>query len=308
MNILVIFTGGTIGSSVTDGWISPDKQTKKLLIENYLSKHNNDIQFSYKEPYSILSENLDSSHLNRLIKEIREESKKDYDGIIVTHGTDTLQFSASALSYALGNNSIPVILVSSNYPLNDENSNGNINFEAAVEFIKQGCGKGVFASYCNNDKHTYIHSGNSMLSHLETSDSIYSINNNYYAEYSNGEFILNKSFVDYRPVSANSTELINNPNILVISSHPADSFDYNLSGVNAIIIKPYHSGTLNTSSNKFVKFCKTASTYNIPVYVSSILPGVEYKSSKIFEDLNLIINPNTTFTDLYIKLWFDLSN
>jgi L-asparaginase len=49
-----------------------------------------------------------------LITTVKENLSSDYDGIIVTHGTDTLGYSAAALAYALGNGTVPVCLVSSN--------------------------------------------------------------------------------------------------------------------------------------------------------------------------------------------------
>ena len=144
MKVLVIFTGGTIGSQLSNGWISPDGHTKRELIRRYEEEYGNSVQFVTKAPYSILSENLSSKKINILVKTVLESLDGGYDGIIVTHGTDTLQYSAAALSLALGNECIPVLLVSGNYPLDDSRSNGHINFAAAVEFIKQKKGQRCF--------------------------------------------------------------------------------------------------------------------------------------------------------------------
>ncbi len=307
MKILVIFTGGTIGSSVNDGWISPNKNTKKLLIENYKQKFGNQVEFLTAEPYTILSENLDAKHLNLLIEEVRKAVSQNYDGIIVTHGTDTLQYSATALSFALGNSCTPIILVSSNYPLNEERANGNTNFEAAIEFIKQRQGKGVFVAYRNGDNRPYFHAGINLLTHQEYDDSIYTLNNNYYAEYIDGKVIIHRRFVECRPAEADDTRLIEEPKILVINSHPADSFDYEINNYNAVIIRPYHSATLNTANTKLKLFCQKAFEQNMTVYVSSVMPGITYESSKQFDELAIKNTPNITFTDLYIKLWFDIS-
>ncbi len=307
MKIYVIFTGGTIGSSVNDGWISPDSTTKKQLIENYKQKFGNEIDFVISEPYSILSENLDAKNLNNLINEVRNGISQDFDGVIVTHGTDTLQYTATALSFALGNSCIPVFLVSSNYPISDERANGNINFEAAVEFIKQAYGNGVFVTYRNFDNRTYIHAGINLLTHLEADDNLYSLNNNYYAEYTDGKIIVHRQFVDCRPAEADSTHLTKEPKILVIDSIPSDVFNYDISDCNGVIIRPYHSGTLNTDNKKLQAFFQKAFEQNIPVYVSSVASGTAYESCKAFEKLKIRTLPNSTFTDIYIKLWFETS-
>lgn len=67
MKILVIFTGGTIGSSLNDGWISTDNKAKRYLLECYKKNSTRDITFIEKEPYSILSENLCADNINMLL-------------------------------------------------------------------------------------------------------------------------------------------------------------------------------------------------------------------------------------------------
>ena len=53
MKILVIFTGGTIGSTVNENWISLNDNTKYTLIENY-KKIDSSVEFDVLSPYSIL--------------------------------------------------------------------------------------------------------------------------------------------------------------------------------------------------------------------------------------------------------------
>ena len=136
MKILAILTGGTIGSVIHDGYIYTDDNAKKLVVNNYLEKNDNDVEFQIVEPFTVHSEYLSHIEINTLVDIVCDSTSKDYDGIIVTHGTDSLQFTASALSYAVGNCNIPVLLVSAQYPMADFRSNGQINFNGAVDFIK----------------------------------------------------------------------------------------------------------------------------------------------------------------------------
>ena len=62
MKILIIFTGGTIGTSTKDGWTDIEASTKYVLLDSYNNKDN--IEFVTASPYSTLSENLSANHLN----------------------------------------------------------------------------------------------------------------------------------------------------------------------------------------------------------------------------------------------------
>ena len=135
MRILVVFTGGTIGSSKNGEWVTLDPNSKQDLISGYQQNHSKNVELISVSPFEMHSENLSPERLTRLIKFLCEEESKGYDGIIVTHGTDTLQYSAAAASYCL-KAQIPVVFVSSAYPLENPLENGSDNFAAAVNFIK----------------------------------------------------------------------------------------------------------------------------------------------------------------------------
>lgn len=310
MRVAVIFTGGTIGSTLDGEWVSLNSVSKHLLISNYLNKFGDEVEFEIFTPFSILSENLSGHELSKLIKCVDACLKKNYDGIIVTHGTDTIQYTAAALCYTLEVTNIPVLFVSANYPLDAEMTNGNINFEAAVSFIKSRSGCGVFVSYKNTSKSAVeFHYGTRLLSHLETIDDLYSIDRGAFAFYEDGKICFNSEF---KPVK--TKKIYKNFNfgdksdILVVSSHPGDSFEYNIEKFKAVILIPYHSSTLNTASAAFVDFCKRAKEGNIPVFVVNLRSEFIYESSKVFDELHLIKLPLCCFAAAYVKLWIALSS
>ena len=306
MKILVIFTGGTIGSAVSDGWISPDDKMKYLLIEKYRELTGDDTEFDTRNPYTILSENLCSDNINSLIKCIGENAD-NYDGIVVTHGTDTLQYTAAALSYAFGCNTSPVVLVSSNFPINDGRANGVHNFIGAVEFIKSQAGRGVFVSYKNKSENTKIHLASRIVSHAEAFDEIYSIDNQPVAV-CDKNIILNpdcKCREDCEAVS--DSHFCEHSQILSVVAMPGDSFDYDLSKYKAVILRPYHSGTLNTESKAFADFCKKAKDRDIPVFVVNVHGGTTYESSKLYDKLGITVLPMCSFISVYMKTWLAIS-
>lgn len=187
MNILVIFTGGTICSSINNGYINTNETGGDRLINEYKKLHAQDtenINFMTAQPYYILSENLNGGHINKLADCIHNAiHASSPDGIIITHGTDTQQYMSSALSYMYPNLQIPVVLVSSNYILDDERANGIENLSAAVDFIK-GCSNnqqmthhGVYTAYKNENEAAVIHYGTRLLPHMPYSDKLYSLDN-----------------------------------------------------------------------------------------------------------------------------------
>ena len=306
MKILVVFTGGTIGSAVSDGWISPDEKMKYLLIEKYRALTLDNTEFDTLNPYTILSENLSAENLNSLIKCVRENISK-YDGIVVTHGTDTLQYTAAALSFAFGSNTVPVVLVSSNYPINDERANGTLNFIGAVEFIKSQVGRGVFVSYKNKNENTKIHLASRIVSHAEAFDEIYSTDNQPLAGFDK-KIVLNPEFnFSNSGKAVSDAYFCEHSQILSVVAMPGDSFDYDLSKYKAVILRPYHSGTLNTESKIFADFCKKAKEKDVPVLVVNVHGGTTYESSKLYDDLGITVLPMCSFVSIYMKTWLAIS-
>lgn len=304
MKILVIFTGGTIGSTLEDGWITPNESTRYALIDTFEQQYGQEVVLETYAPYTILSENLSAKTLTLLTEVVHTALNRDYDGIIVTHGTDTLQFSAAALAYATGNDCIPTVLVSANYPLGDKRSNGNANFRAAVEFIKNGCGRGVFIAYKNEGNAVTFHQALAAVSHLEASDALFSMYDKIYArETENGIEVLGHiQLCEKLPV-----KFAEDPGILVVGIHPGDGYAYAIEKYTAVILRPYHSGTLNTDSHAFITFCNRAKALGIPLYVVNITGGAAYASAKTYENLGIIPLGDTSFAAAYVRLWMDLS-
>lgn len=309
MKILVVFTGGTIGSSLKDGWISNDSETNYLLINNYLREsEDKTTEFVTCSPYTILSENLTEKELNLLQKSVADNLNKGFDGIIITHGTDTLQYTASALSYAFSGADIPIVLVSSDYPLSDGRANGGKNFDAAVKFINSGLASGVFVSYKNSkDKVVSIHKATRVSQYTEATADLYSIDGEPFAfcdkvvsandEYKTTESSMGAGCIDFRDA----------PRILVIESRPGDNFTYSLEGCQVVILRPYHSGTLNTNNKALKALCIEAKEKGIPVFTVNIKAGVSYESSKVYDELGLIILPMCSFSAIYVKCWAAIS-
>jgi L-asparaginase len=136
--VLVLYTGGTIGMAPAD----PDNPASPLIPQNQeqLSKwlpHNMDelgIDWSLaalKDDDGVALEPLDSSDVNRIhwqhMARSIGDAYDDYDGFVILHGTDTMAFTSSALSFMFVNLSKPVVVTGSQLPLSSPRTDGIAN-------------------------------------------------------------------------------------------------------------------------------------------------------------------------------------
>lgn len=305
MKITVIFTGGTIACSESNNILSPDGKNRALLLSLYESRYGKNADFICETPYFSLSENNTGENLGVLADCVCKAVNTDCDGVIVAHGTDTLQYSSALLSYALGARSKPVLLVSSRRVLTDEKANGVENFAAAVEFIKGRFGKGVFVSYQNEDGVVYIHRGSRLLPHSELSADIFSIKNQYYGKFENGRFIKNP---DYRakpdevpPFGKVNLKKYGN-SVAVIQPYVGFEYPENVTA-DCVLIKAYHSGTLCTDDTSFRRFAENLTNGKIPCFVCGCEGESIYESEKIYSEYKITPLPPAALISQYIKAW-----
>jgi len=326
LKILVIFTGGTIGSHISDGYISTDQKAPYKLLSMYKSISKNDcedIEFIEFEPYCILSENLNTEHLSMLINHLRNEIKlhPDISGVIITHGTDTIQYAAAMLSYCFADSKLPILLVSSAYILDDPKANGLINFAAAIRFIKEKSGFGVFVSYSNNEKEVLFHHGTRLDTPSTCSSSMRSVMDAYYAKtsitdkstlsFSNINIKNNLQIESLQTFFPNPTEdcqLISRPSILRLHIYPGIQYP-ELSDVapKAILLESYHSGTV-CADTMFISFANTAHEMNIPLFlIGAGANNIEYVTARVYKDLHITALPPSSPIAQFCKLWLALS-
>jgi glutamyl-tRNA(Gln) amidotransferase subunit D len=135
--ITILHTGGTIASKVdyeTGGVIarfSPDE----LLAQ--FPELKNIVNIESRLIRNMFSEDMRFAHYNILAKEIDKEIKKGTKGIIITHGTDTLHYTAAALSFMVKPLPIPVILVGAQRSSDRGSSDAAMNVVCATVFMTQ---------------------------------------------------------------------------------------------------------------------------------------------------------------------------
>lgn len=133
ISILIIYTGGTIG-------MVHDPATGSLVPIDFrhISDHVPELKkFGYNLRSISFDPVKDSSNIDAdvwvKLAEIIEEGYNDFNGFVILHGTDTMAYTASALSFMLGNLSKPVILTGSQLPIGLLRTDGRENLITAIE-------------------------------------------------------------------------------------------------------------------------------------------------------------------------------
>lgn len=300
--ICVVFTGGTIGSSREDGVISPNRANASLLLNLYNRNYGGEAVLDPVVPYTILSENMDAEHLKALRACIAERLGGKYDGIIVTHGTDTLQYTAAYLDYVFASAPVPIVLVSANYPLEDQRSNGTVNFTSAVEFIRSGGCKGVFAAYCNSgEAFTAIHRGVELLPHRPLDDGVFSLFNNVYGRVRGGVFVKNPHYLEQERADLSEYEL--SGRVLYLRPYVGMTYPDIPDDTKAVLLEGWHSGTLPTAVPALRDFCGRAGEKKVPVWLTGSAEGFEYESKRDFGKLGIRVLPPMAPAASYMRLW-----
>ena len=308
MKLLFVFTGGTIGSTQSGNIIFADSNKSYKIIDAYARRYGIDFEYDISEPYNELSENNTGRQIKMLVDCIKANENKGYDGIIATHGSDTLQYSAAAIGYALGANSLPVCLVASNAPIESEGSNALDNLCGAISFIRQNCGSGAFVIYRNSKSDTVqAHRATRLIASNAYSDEVISARGEVYGAF-DGAFTFRKNpnylegTDEIEPLSVSALESAASQ-IMMISVYPGMIYPMIPDGVKYVILNTYHSGTLDTKSQSIAEFARNAKNKNVKIYATGVYDGPQYSSAAELERLNIEPIKNISPISAYVKLW-----
>lgn len=131
--ILIIYTGGTIGMRENPDTRALEPFDFNHLLDNVPKLRLLDIDIeSFEFPNPIDSSSMTPAHWQDIARVI-ESRYDDFDGFVVLHGTDTMAYTASALSFMLRNLQKPVIITGSQLPIGDVRTDGEENLITALQ-------------------------------------------------------------------------------------------------------------------------------------------------------------------------------
>jgi len=192
-NVIIVSTGGTIASRVDyrTGAVRPAISASDLY--SIVPELSDIATIDTEILFSVFSEDLTPKHWTEIAKTIAKHVSNGADGVVVTHGTDTMGYTAAALSFALQNLPVPVILVGAQRSEDRPSSDAASNLVGAV----LAASKGPFAEVAVamhesvSDKAVVLHRGTKVRKlHTSRRDAFKTVNTQPVGKVMNGQILM----------------------------------------------------------------------------------------------------------------------
>ena len=144
MKLMLLATGGTIACTETQNGLAPTLRAQEVLNA---VRGNLPCEVTARDVFLMDSSNMQPEEWCALAKAI-DEALRECDGVVVTHGTDTMAYTAAALSFMLAGVGKPVLLTGSQLPLTHPLSDARQNLLTAFTAAMQGV-SGVYVCFGN---------------------------------------------------------------------------------------------------------------------------------------------------------------
>lgn len=139
-NILLIATGGTIASKFSPEGLKPGITSEELLA--YVPEIREFCTVDTVQPFELDSTNVCQEHW-LILERVIEEAYDRYHGFVICHGTDTMAYTAAALSYLIQNNRKPIVVTGAQKPIDLEITDARANLRDSLRFASDDRAYGV---------------------------------------------------------------------------------------------------------------------------------------------------------------------
>ncbi len=165
--IALLATGGTIACRQTPNGLTPALRASQML---HSVPCRADVEMIPRDVFSMDSSNIQPEEWSVLAKAVHA-AMEDCDGVVITHGTDTMGYTAAALSYMLHGQQKPVILTGSQLPMGAPLGDAETNLSCAIEAACKGV-PGTYVCFARK----LIHGTRAVKTHTMSFDAFTSVN------------------------------------------------------------------------------------------------------------------------------------
>lgn len=261
--ILMLTTGGTIASMPSGEGLAP---TGADTIISRMTNTADLYNITTKEILELDSTNIQPEEW-KIIAEAVFASMHDYDGIVVTHGTDTMGYTSSMMSFMLRNVPIPVVFTGSQVPIANPLSDAPLNLTCALAMAASGA-PGVFVAFDRK----IILGCRAVKVRTTAFDAFESVNCPYAAVVNSEGLVLNHNIIK-KPCGECNSEFTVDSDVYLLKLTPGTNpriMDMMIdSGCHGIVIEAFGAGGLQFIRRDFVSRIEKATAAGIPVVVCS---------------------------------------
>ena len=312
--IILIYTGGTIG-------MVKDFKTNSLKAFNFknLLDRIPELQLLECDIHTVsLKKPIDSSNINPSywlqIAEIIESNYQKFDGFVVLHGSDTMSYTASALSFMLDNLAKPVVFTGSQLPIGDLRTDAKENLITSIQVASmQDKGKPVVKEVCLYFEYKLYRGNRTTKLNAENFQAFASLNYPDLAE-SGVHLKVNHEYL-FKPNLRKKFKVnkVLNENIAVVKLYPGITESvlksiFETSNLKAVIIETYGTGNCTTESwfidilKKYI--FKGVHVINITQCAGGSVMMGHYETSSLLKKIGVISGKDITTEAAVGKLMF----